>query len=146
MSHHFAEEKQKEKLAKHRISRNSILLYRTNICLFHIASHCFAFYFPSRFFGHSCVAPCSLRCPSFLPLFFFCHVHYYLFYFNAPADYYILILAQINYVLSFYPTFHMFDMEEPIRLPSPHWINFSVCSSVRLFVCSSVCLLSMKTR
>jgi hypothetical protein len=41
--------------------------------------------------------------------FFPCHVHYYLvFYFNSPADYFVLILAQKNYVLSFYRTFHRF--------------------------------------
>ncbi len=32
------------------------------------------------------------------------------------------------------------NLEEPIRLPSPHRINFSVCLSIRLFVCLSVCL------
>ncbi len=31
-------------------------------------------------------------------------------------------------------------LEEPIRLPRPHRINFSVRLSIRLFVCSSVCL------
>ncbi len=31
-------------------------------------------------------------------------------------------------------------LEEPIGLPCPHRINFSVCLSVCLFVCSSVCL------
>jgi hypothetical protein len=36
------------------------------------------------------------------------------------------------------------NLEEPIRLPSPHRINFSVCLSVRLSVCPSIW--NMKTR
>ncbi len=41
-----------------------------------------------------------------------------------------------------------FYLEEPIRLPSPHRINFSVCLSVCLSVCSSICpsIWNMKTR
>ncbi len=82
-----------EKLAKRHTSRNRILLFRTKICLFYIAEHCFVFYSLSQFFCRNCVAACSQRCPSFSP-FFSCHVLCLLFCFNAQADYFILILAR----------------------------------------------------
>jgi hypothetical protein len=83
-----------EKLAKRRISRNCILLYRTKICLFHIAAHCFVFYFPSRFFV-VIVSQCAYEDAHLFCLYFFsCHVLCLLFCFNAQAAYYILILAR----------------------------------------------------
>jgi hypothetical protein len=46
------------------------------------------------------------------------------------------------------PSMEVINLEELIRLPSPHQINFSVCLSVCPFVCLSVCLFvwNMKTR
>jgi hypothetical protein len=35
--------------------------------ILYISSRCFVFYFQLPFFGHNCVAPCSQRCPSYLP-------------------------------------------------------------------------------
>ncbi len=63
-----------EKLAKHRISRNRILLYRTKIRLFYIAAHCFVFIFRHGFFVGIVSQRAHEDAHLFRLYFFSCHV------------------------------------------------------------------------